>query len=61
MDQNVFLLLKALLEQTWRLFTGWYFPGTRITPAAFGFFCLALEFGVWLLKRYFLGGGDSDD
>lgn len=61
MQSNAYLLLRMFLEQTWRLFTSWYIPGTRITPAALGFFFLALEFGIWLLKRHFMGGGDDDE
>lgn len=59
MSSNVFALLKLLLTQTWRLFSGWYFPGTRITPAGFALFLLALSFGISLLKKHFMGG-DSD-
>lgn len=53
--------LSGFLAEIWRLFNGWYLPGTRITPGAILFFYLALSFGVWLMKKYFMGGGDSDD
>lgn len=49
-----------------RLFTGWYIPGTNVTPAAFA---IAILF-VWLLVRRLVrmfdtessmkGGGDGD-
>lgn len=61
MTADAFLLMRGFIEQIWRLFNSWYIPGTRITPAAMGFFYLAVSLGVWLLKRYFMGGGDDDE
>lgn len=60
MRSDVYVLMRGFFEQIWRLFTSWYIPGTHITPAALGFFYLALSFGVRLLRRYFMGG-DSDE
>ena len=41
-------VLHSLFVTVWRLFTSWYFPGTVITPAAWGFFALAVV--VWTLE-----------
>lgn len=60
MQSNVFLYLRTLIEQSWRLLSGWYLPGTHITPAAVGLFYLVLSLGVRLVKRYFMGS-DSDE
>ena len=52
-------VLKLLFVDIWRLFTSWCIPGTRITPAAWAFFSLAVVAALKLLRDYFLGG-DSD-
>lgn len=48
MSSDVLLLLGGLFRSVWTLFTGWYLPGTNVTPAAFS---LSILF-VWLIFRW---------
>lgn len=66
MSADVLYLLHGLFSALWTLFTGWYLPGTNVTPAAFA---LAILF-IWLILRWIVrifgmqssmkGGGDSE-
>ena len=66
MSADALLLLRGLFSAVWTLFTGWYLPGTNVTPAAFS---LAILF-IWLITRRIVrmfdtqstmrGGGDGD-
>lgn len=66
MSADALSLLNGLFSAFWRLFIGWYIPGTNVTPAAFA---IAILF-VWLLVRRLVrmfdtessmkGGGDGD-
>lgn len=47
MSGDAVSLLGGLFSAVWSLFTGWYLPGTNVTPAAFA---LAILF-IWLLIR----------
>lgn len=47
MSADALSLLGGLFSAVWELFTGWYLPGTNVTPAAFA---LAILF-IWLLTR----------
>lgn len=55
MTADAILIVRFLFGQIWRLFTSWYIPGTRVTPAAMAMFMLAF---VFVLKHLgiFLGG-----
>ena len=53
-------VLHSLFVTVWRLFTSWYFPGTLITPAAWGFFVLAMVAGLRVLRFWFMGGGPGN-
>lgn len=48
MTNDALLVLQCLFDVIWRLFTSWYIPGTKTTPAAFLLFIgvcgLALKF-----------------
>lgn len=47
MSGDALSLLSGLFSAFWTLFTGWYIPGTNVTPIAFS---LAILF-IWLLVR----------
>lgn len=47
MSADALSLLGGLFSAVWNLFTGWYLPGTNVTPAALA---LAILF-IWLLVR----------
>lgn len=47
MSGDALSLLSGLFSAFWTLFTGWYIPGTNVTPGAFA---LAILF-IWLLVR----------
>lgn len=66
MSADALSLLSGLFSGVWQLFTGWYLPGTNVTPAAFA---LAILF-IWLLIRRIvrmfdtqstMRGGKDDD
>ena len=38
MTQDAFSIVVAVFSNMWKLFTGWYIPGTNITPAGFWLF-----------------------
>lgn len=50
MTTDAFLILKAWIDGIWKLFTCWYIPGTRFTPAQWFFFLLILPLTVKLIK-----------
>lgn len=66
MSADALMLLRGLFSAFWQLFTGWYLPGTNVTPVAFA---LAILF-IWLILRWIVrifgmqssmkGGGDSE-
>lgn len=66
MSADALSLLNGLFSAFWGLFTGFYIPGTNVTPAAFA---LAILF-IWLLVRRLVrlfdtqssvkGGGEDD-
>lgn len=58
MTADAILIMRFIFVQIWRLFTSWYIPGTRVTPAAMAMFMLAFSFVLRHLSR-FLGGDDS--
>lgn len=52
--------VTALFSSVWQLFNGWYIPGTRVTPAGWAFFSLAVVAIFKIVKVYFMGR-DGDD
>lgn len=48
MSSDAFTLLSGLFKAVWQLWTGWYIPGTNVTPAGFS---LGILF-VWLVLRH---------
>lgn len=48
-------VVQTLFTTIWSLFTSWYIPGTRATPAEFAFFLImafiALRFLLSFLNR----------
>lgn len=48
MSADAMSLLGGLFSCFWQLFTGWYLPGTNVTPAAFA---LAILFITLLVRR----------
>lgn len=47
MSADALSVLSGLFSAVWQLFTGWYLPGTNVTPAAFA---ISILF-IWLLIR----------
>lgn len=47
MSADALSVLSSLFSAVWQLFTGWYLPGTNVTPAAFA---ISILF-IWLLIR----------
>lgn len=45
------LIVKFIFETIWRLFTGWYIPGTATTPAAFFLFVGSAGIGLKIILR----------
>lgn len=60
MSNDALWVVQTLFASIWSLFTSWYIPGTRITPAAMGFFLLVGSLVVRFLKFYFMDGGSDD-
>lgn len=46
-------VLQCLFQVIWRLFTSWYIPGTRTTPAAFFLFLIAAGLALRFIVRLF--------
>lgn len=60
MTSDALAILQALFGPVWSLFTSWYLPGTRMTPAELGFMALALSLIIRFLKRVLnTDGGDK--
>ncbi len=53
-------IVSALFLSVWQLFNSWYIPGTRVTPAGWAFFCLAVLAIFKIVKLYFMGGDDNE-
>lgn len=39
MSNDVLLAMQGFFNAIWLFLTGWYLPGTNITPASFMLFC----------------------
>lgn len=52
-------IYQTLFSQAWLLFTSWHIPGTRMTPAALGIFCLAFVMILRRIKANMTDGGDE--
>lgn len=59
MTADALIIVHFLFTEIWSLFTGWYFPGTNVTPASMAFFLLASYTVIRILKNYFTGGSDG--
>lgn len=55
MTENGLSVLRILFQEIWLLFTSWTIPGTNVTPAAWGVFCLFFFVVVRFVKRFFTG------
>lgn len=53
MTADAELVLVALFDTIWRLFTSWKIPGTNVTPAAFLIFLLFAALALRYLKNLF--------
>lgn len=53
MTSDALIVLQTLFGSIWSLFTSWYYPGTRVTPAAWAFFVLGSVMLIKLLKYLF--------
>lgn len=61
MTNNGFTVLQFLLAWGWRFLTGYYIPGTNVTPAAFLLFCWFVYLVKTLLVRFFNVQGFQSD
>lgn len=60
MTSDALAVLQVLFGPIWSLFTSWYLPGTRTTPAELGFMILTLSLLIRFLKRVLnTQGGDK--
>lgn len=53
MTSDALSILGGLFSAVWYLFTGWYLPGTNVTPFAFGVAILFIHLLVRRLVRMF--------
>lgn len=53
MTADAEMVLVALFDTIWRLFTSWKIPGTNVTPAAFLIFLLFASLALRYLKNLF--------
>lgn len=53
MTQNALQVLSYILAWGWRFMTGWYIPGTNVTPGGLLLFIFLLSFLVSWLKTLF--------
>lgn len=60
MTQDAILVLQALFQMIWSLFTSWHIPGTNTTPAAWAMFMLFSVLILRVLRRFFSVNGDND-
>lgn len=51
MTQNALTVLQFLAAWGWRFFTGFYIPGTNVTPGAILFFILFVHVALKFIKR----------
>lgn len=61
MSSDALLILRTLFGSIWALFTSWYLPGTRMTPAELGFLILTISLLLRFLKRLLSVDGGGDD
>jgi len=61
MTADAIMIVKFLFETIWLLFTSWYIPGTRVTPAAMAFFLLVSVFVLRSLGYLLDRAGAFDD
>lgn len=61
MSGEVLTFLTGCVSQFWHIFTGWYVPGTNVTPA--GWFLFLLSAGVLFrfLGKLGFGSASMDD
>lgn len=60
MTSDALAVFRCIFGTIWALFTSWYIPGTRMTPAELGFLGLALSMLIRFLKRIVsVDGGDD--
>ena len=53
MTQNALQVLRYILAWGWRFMTGWYIPGTNVTPGALLFFVFLVVVLTKFVKRLF--------
>lgn len=58
MTEDVVLILSTVLRAAWYLFTSWFIPGTRMTPASMALFVLTVVVSLRFFKR--MGRVDDD-
>lgn len=51
MTEDVVLILSTVVQSGWYLFTSWFIPGTRMTPASMALFVLTVAVSLRFFKR----------
>lgn len=62
MTADAALVVQALFNVIWSLFTSWTIPGFNVTPMEFAIFGLFMALVIRFIKRLLAksGGGDED-
>lgn len=60
MTQEVRYIITSVFPQIWRLFTGFYIPGTNITPAMIIFFPAFVSLIMFFVKNLLSMNGPSN-
>lgn len=58
MTTNFYNLLTTLFRSVWQLMTGFYIPGTNVTPGGLFLFLASAFIGLKFVKRIFGSGVD---
>lgn len=61
MTSDALLAVQSIFSSMWRLFTSWYIPGTKMTPAGWAFFVLSSVLVVRFIMRFGVTIEVSDD
>lgn len=59
MTADALAVVRLLFTTVWSLFTSWYIPGTRTTPAAFMMFMLFAVLVLRVMRRFLQVNGDD--
>ena len=61
MTSDALAVVRTIFSSIWLFFTGWYIPGTRVTPATAAFFLLMACVIIRIIRAVFRVSSDSDN